>query len=345
MKISSFARSRYLATLHVFFITGIIGAVFFTIFYESSIKVAVFSFTCSAVIGSVLSLYLSFIEPYLKRLRIIEAIIINLISISAILTVLSTFFVLIFFYSGLNPAKIDFIKFFTDKGYLTGMIYGFSLTFIFTFLRSINQILGRNVLLNLVIGTYHSPKEENRIFMFLDLKSSTSIAESIGDKRFVDLINDFFFDISEGILATNGEVYKYVGDEAIISWSIKKGVKNFNALRCYFIIRQSMKRKQNKYFRKYGVVPEFKAGIHCGHVIRGEIGILKKEITYLGDVLNTTARIESLCNEKGENFLASDDVVKLLAAENEFEIKSIGSMMLRGKQNPVGLFAVHERES
>ncbi len=43
-------------------------------------------------------------------------------------------------------------------------------------------------------------------------------------------------------------------------------------------------------------MPEFKAGFHIGKVITAEIGVIKKDIIFTGDVLNTTARIQGLSN-------------------------------------------------
>ncbi|MFP4365353.1 MAG: hypothetical protein ACLFR1_15935 [Spirochaetia bacterium] len=61
--------------------------------------------------------------------------------------------------------------------------------------------------------------------MFLDLTSSTAIAERIGHVQFLSLLRDFFMDVSEAVIAHGGEIYKYVGDEAIILWDREKGVK------------------------------------------------------------------------------------------------------------------------
>ena len=60
------------------------------------------------------------------------------------------------------------------------------------------------------------PKDEKRIFMFLDLKSSTTIAEEIGHRRYFEFISDFIADVTTPILNNHGEIYQYVGDEIVI---------------------------------------------------------------------------------------------------------------------------------
>ncbi|HRD52110.1 MAG TPA: adenylate/guanylate cyclase domain-containing protein, partial [Flavobacteriales bacterium] len=61
------------------------------------------------------------------------------------------------------------------------------------------------------IGRYRQPRQELRIFMFLDMRSSTSIAEDLGHVRYFQLINELFQDITDPIVYSRGEIYQYVG--------------------------------------------------------------------------------------------------------------------------------------
>src|SRR4030095_2713370 len=133
---------------------------------------------------------------------------------------------------------------------------------------------------------------EERIFMFLDMRSSTTIAENIGHVKFFQMLSECYSDLSEPITMHSGEIYQYVGDEVIVSWKLKKGLKNNNCIQCFFAMKAVIKKQIEKYNEKFGVLPEFKAGFHFGKMITGEIGVIKKEIDFTGDVLNTTARIQ-----------------------------------------------------
>ena len=84
-------------------------------------------------------------------------------------------------------------------------IYG-AILFFTQFFLQVSDRFGPGVLLNFLLGKYHTPKEEKRIFMFLDIKSSTTIAERFGHHRFFSLLNDFFFDITDSIIYTRGEI-------------------------------------------------------------------------------------------------------------------------------------------
>jgi adenylate cyclase len=201
-------------------------------------------------------------------------------------------------------------------------------------------LLGKNFLLKLLIGTYHRPFEEERIFMFLDLKSSTSIAEKLGHTKFLSLLNDFFYDLTEPVLLTRGEIYKYVGDEAIISWKMKTGVKDNRCLECFFLLKEKVELNSQKYLNKYGLVPGFKAGLHGGLIVTGEMGFIKKEIAYMGDVLNTTARIEGSCNEFGEELIVSDMLLSKMKNDERNDIHSLGKIKFRGKESNLAVSSI-----
>ena len=73
---------------------------------------------------------------------------------------------------------------------------GFVLYAIIVFFRQLDRILSPGVLVSYLLGRYHRPHREARIFMFLDLKSSTSLAEELGHEAYLGLVNAFFRDIS-----------------------------------------------------------------------------------------------------------------------------------------------------
>ena len=69
----------------------------------------------------------------------------------------------------------------------------------------------------------------------------------------------------------------------------------------------------------------------------GEVGVFKKDIIYSGDVLNTTARIQELCNHYGVDILLSKETFDLMSDNKYFKIKSLGSIELRGKKRKIDL--------
>ena len=179
-----------------------------------------------------------------------------------------------------------------------------------------------------------------RIFMFLDITSSTSIAEKLGHLKYFELLNDFFNDVAESIERNKGEIYQYVGDEVVVSWPYKEGIENANCVKCFYDIIDTMARLKPKYMERYNLVPGFKAGLHYGKVSTGVIGTLKREIIYTGDVLNTASRIEGQCNSYNVNILLSKDLIDKLPDLKLFSSKKLGEINLRGKSSTMTLYTL-----
>lgn len=205
----------------------------------------------------------------------------------------------------------------------------------------VNEKYGPGIFRAFLLGKYFHPKREERIFMFLDLRASTTITEKLGDERYFNFINDVFRIATPAIIYSKGEIYQYVGDEIIISWKPESGAQNANCLHCFFEIQRALRQRQAYFETRYQVQPEFKAGLHFGFVIAGEVGVVKRDIAYSGDVLNTTARIQSKCNDLGVNILVSKLLIDQINPEDSgYTPKPIGVMELRGKAEKVALFTI-----
>ena len=203
----------------------------------------------------------------------------------------------------------------------------------------INDKYGPGMLRAFLLGKYFHPQREERIFMFLDLRSSTEIAERLGEKQYFNFLKDVYRDSTRSILLAKGEVYQYVGDEIVISWPTAKGVENANCLSCFFEIKHSLQNNRKYYQDTYNVIPEFKAGLHFGNVMAGEIGVIKRDIAFSGDVLNTTARIQDKCNELGVDILLSKYLLnKLNLPADSYQTQNVGEIQLRGKEKKMSLY-------
>jgi len=210
------------------------------------------------------------------------------------------------------------------------------------FVLEVSDSLGSGVLKNFLSGKYYRPIQEERIFMFLDMKSSTTIAENLGHVQYFKLLKAYYACMSDAIISFSGEVYQYVGDEIVVSWSLSKGMKNNNCIECFYAIKNQFNKRAEKFEHNFGIVPGFKAAIHFGTVTTGEIGEVKKEILFTGDVLNTTARIQSLCNEYHSDLLISEVLLKKLHLTKKYITHNLGDKELRGKGIKVTLHSVEQ---
>jgi len=212
------------------------------------------------------------------------------------------------------------------------------------FVLHVSEKLGQGVLLNYLLGKYHNPKEENRIFMFLDLISSTTYAEKLGHKKYSRLIQDCYYDLTEVVLKYDAQIYQYVGDEVVFTWEKNRGAINNNCIKTFFEFEHIIKAKGKYYKEKYGFIPEFKAGLNCGLITIAEVGEMKKELAYHGDAINIAARIRSACTDFKKKILISADLLSLLKEiDIEFRVRSVGITQLKGKKNFVGVFSIEKK--
>ena len=184
------------------------------------------------------------------------------------------------------------------------------------------------------------PREEERALLFIDLVGSTAIAERIGATRFLELMNEFVHDVGAALEGSGGVIYQYVGDEAIITWRLGETRDISGAVEAVFRLRARVEARGDEYRSRFGVAPAFRAALHAGPVVVGEMGDSKLEIVLLGDTVNTTARIEQSCREFDRDFLASAEALALMTLPPGAESEEMPPVALKGKSLQVRLYAI-----
>lgn len=279
-------------------------------------------------------------QPYYKSILIV---IVAFVLAITFITISLAFLQATFIYGGLGTPKgyNAFIELIYTTEHIKNIIFWAMIVALTQLGLQINDKFGQGLLWSMITGKYQLPQTEERVFMFLDLKGSTTIAEQLGNEQYHHFLKDVFSDITDPILSNSGEIYQYVGDEIVISWRIDRGVSSNSCLNCFFGIRSTLYSLKDKYESKYHVHPVFKAGIHHGTVVAGEVGIIKRDITYSGDTLNTAARIQSMCNEHQSNLLISGTLASLLSL-NSFKTRHLGKLSLRGKLETVEILSIDQ---
>ncbi|MEQ9287139.1 MAG: adenylate/guanylate cyclase domain-containing protein [Cyclobacteriaceae bacterium] len=211
---------------------------------------------------------------------------------------------------------------------------------IVNFFLEVSKKFGPGNLWNLFIGKYHTPIVEDKIFMFLDLKDSTGYAEKLGHIKYSRLIQSCFQDLNTIVSKHNAQIYQYVGDEAVLMWDKNENGAASDCIQLYYAFRALLLKKSDKYESRYGFVPEFKAGINQGTVTAAEVGNIKREIAFHGDVLNTAARIQKVCNQYKKDLLASESFAELILEVEAYRKVLIGYIPLKGKSIPVNVYSI-----
>ncbi len=216
-------------------------------------------------------------------------------------------------------------------------------TFVLVFFFDLENILGKGFLFNYLRGKYDKPRKERRIFMFLDLVSSTRHAENMGDDAYYEFLNDCYRMLNKPVINTRAQVLKYVGDEAILTWTYNQGIAHNNCVEFYFSFQEALVHREAYFLHKYGVVPQFKAGLHEGVVVLAYLGDIRKQLDCSGDVMNTTSRIVNLCGQYDADLLISAQLYHALPSK-QFIVSEIPDAVLKGKAVGMDLVNIIERK-
>jgi len=328
-------------------VAGAVLGIFFYFNYKIDFLPILFR---SAMIGAMIGLTLSSIEEFLIGRRLERKPFFVLFLVRAIpYTIVCGFWLAVansYFFQQEEGPDASFFEVFK-----TYILYGTFQNDIFwtlgicvlvvTFIQ-ISNLHGKGVLWKYITGRYHKPTEVEHIFLFVDLRSSTTLAEKLGNKQFSSFLRDLFYDVSEGIVLSKGQVYSYVGDGLIVTWPWKDGIKNANCARCLFYIQNTLKQLESTYLERYGHAPKLKAGLHGGKAIVTWVGEIKREIVFHGDVLNTTSRLEGECNRLEQSLLISEELLNHLSLPANIKATYQDEITLRGKQRAIKIFSLEQ---
>ena len=210
----------------------------------------------------------------------------------------------------------------------------------FILLTQLTRLIGERTLRDIVLGRYHRPRTEERFFLFVDIAGSTPLAERIGPAAVHRFLGRVFRIASAPIDDHGGEVYQYVGDEMVITWTASAARQRARPLACFFAIAQALERAALEFERDFGVTPRLRAALHAGPVIAGEVGESRRAIVFHGDVMNTASRLEQASRDLERRFLVSGDALERLDGLAAYALEDLSLRRLRGRAEPVHVYAV-----
>lgn len=224
----------------------------------------------------------------------------------------------------------------------TGLTVGLSLftTLLFVLLMQSAQMLGFRTARDLFLGRYRRPRAERRFFLFVDVAGSTAIAERLGPLEAHRFLSAVFAALAEPVAACRGEIYQYVGDEIVVTWSEREGAPEARPLRCFFLMEHSVAGLAQEFMKRFSVQPRLRAALHFGEVIAGEVGVWRRAIVFHGDVMNTASRLENATRELGERFIASAEALRALGPPPGVASRDLGALALRGRSEPIRAYAI-----
>lgn len=279
-----------------------------------------------------------------SRLYTLSRFLITTTTVITGIALVQTLFTKIYFGKTWPDTLADTVTFLQTGIFWSGFIYLMLFSIILNLFKVVHYHIGPGTMFNFITGKYRVPQEEDRIFMFIDLKSSTTIAEQLGHARYSRFLNTCFNDLSEVITLHQAEIYQFVGDEAVLTWRADAGNKNTKCIKLFYDFKKRLARNRELYLEKFGIFPEFKAAAHTGLVSASEAQGGKRELLYHGDVLNTCARILELCSRYKKELLVSESVANWIQQSPDYTIQHVEECILRGKEEYTSVFEVRQTQ-
>ena len=220
-------------------------------------------------------------------------------------------------------------------------LYALVCSAILVFLVRVRDLIGADAFVALVTGRYHRPVAEERIFLFIDVIGSTAYAERHGDLKAQAFLGAFFATLADPVRRHGGSIDDYIGDMALITWPMAKGIRQSRCVACVFDVGAAIAEAESAWVAEFGRMPAFRAALHGGSVVTAEIGVDRHKISYFGDCVNTTARIESLCRSLDAPILISGDLLERLPGLPPGIVpQPQGEHALRGRDRSVSVVAL-----
>ena len=220
-------------------------------------------------------------------------------------------------------------------------LYALAVSGLVITLTRMRDLVGAEAFRNILLGRYHRPVEEERIFAFIDLIGSTAYAQAHGDLAAQRYLGAIFAALAEPVRRHGGAIDDYVGDMALVTWPLGAGVRGARCVACIFAFLEAVARDAEAWRRDFGEVPRFRAALHGGEVVTAEIGIDRHKISYFGDVVNTTGRIEALCRALDAPVLVSADLLgRIPALPAGIWARPLGDHAVKGRGQTLTVFGL-----
>ena len=205
----------------------------------------------------------------------------------------------------------------SSRTFWFGFAFSAGISVVMNLALGITNIIGPRAFLNFITGRYHTPVEENRFVLFVDIAGSTGLAERLGGIAIHRLLDRTFRLLTLAVVDYRGEVLNYVA-----------------------AMRDELSQASGQFEREFGTVPRIRGSLHFGPVIVGEIGDVKRAIVFNGDVMNTAARLEELSRNVDGGFLASRAAMDRFASRPPFAVRDLGRLPIRGRADGIDVVGI-----
>lgn len=188
--------------------------------------------------------------------------------------------------------------------------------------------------------------QEMMSVLFSDIRSFTTISETMTAEENFNFLNDYLSHIGPNITRNNGFIDKYIGDAIMALFA---GSERYSAADDAVSAAVGMV-AQLKEFNAYQVANarlpiDIGVGIHTGALTLGIIGFeTRMESTVIGDTVNLASRMEGLTKQYRISISITEITKNLLSDADQFYIREVDTVQVKGKEEPVTVYEVFDND-
>ena len=191
-------------------------------------------------------------------------------------------------------------------------------------------------------------EEREVTILFADLRGFTPLSENLAPRELIELLNDYLERMSSEIERHGGVIDKFIGDAimAVFGAPLKQEGDADHALQSALAMERALETLNSELEAAGRPKLGIGIGINTARVIAGNIGSHRRlNYSVIGDGVNVAARLEALTRipEYSTNILVSAATIK--AAQGDYAARDLGSVTVKGRQEPVAIFALENQSS
>ena len=186
-------------------------------------------------------------------------------------------------------------------------------------------------------------RKQSIVVLFSDIRDYTALTVGLGAEEVVQLLNEWFSEVTQIIHRHGGFVDKFIGDAVMAVFGVPEPRDSMaaDAVRAALEMQDAMDTMNMRHRFLGGREVRVGIGIDQGEAIVGFIGShLRQSYTAIGDVVNTASRLESATKEVGCDILISERVADAQRDLGVTETQFVGRLQLKGKDQAVSAFQV-----
>jgi adenylate cyclase len=184
-----------------------------------------------------------------------------------------------------------------------------------------------------------APIEREATVLFADVAGFTAMTQRLGAARTVDVLNEYFDEVTRIIGAHNGVVTQFQGDGVLGTFNVPVEDAN-HARNAFAAARAILASVATREFA--GERVRVRVGINTGVLVAGNVGGGgRQSYTVHGDAVNLAARLEALCKEHDTSILVAAATAKALP---EADLEPIGEIVVRGLTESVTVFSIRKAD-